>query len=241
MKNTCVIIDDERLVRLALRKDLEKFPEIVILGEASSIKTAKPLIKQINPDILFLDIQLSDGNGFDLLNQIEYSGKVIFITAYDEYAIRAFEVNALDYLLKPLSIIRLKETIDRLNTNNQNDSNLSAPVLKYNDRIMVIHKKSVNFIMLNIISCITASKEYSYIRTIDGNEYFTSKSIGEWESRLPNENFCRIHRSSIINFDFIKKIEHYSTGNAKVILQGLNEPITISRNYFKRLKGRYCL
>lgn len=239
MTLSAIIIDDERLARLTLKKDLEKFPEIIIAGEAPDIKTAKTLIEQINPDLLFLDIQLSDGSGFDLLNQIDYSGRIIFVTAYDEYAIRAFEINAVDYLLKPISAKRLKKAIDKLYHADDQNIHKTTAKLYYNDHLMVMHNKSVNFIKINTITYIKASREYSYINTSDGKEYLTSISIGEWESRMPDQNFCRIHRSTIINFDYIISINHHFTGSAEVIIHGIPEPLNISRNYFKKLKSRY--
>jgi two-component system LytT family response regulator len=239
MTLSAIVIDDERLARLTLKKDLEKFPEIIIAGEASNITTAKSLIEQINPDLLFLDIQLSDGSGFDLLNQIDYTGRIIFVTAYDEYAIRAFEINAVDYLLKPISSKRLKKAIDKLYNSDDQNIHKTTAKLNYEDHLMVMHNKSVNFIKINTITYIKASREYSYINTSDGKEYLTSISIGEWESRMPEQNFCRIHRSTIINFDYIININHHITGSAEVIIQGIPEPLNISRNYFKKLKIRY--
>ena len=240
MSLTALIIDDERLARLTLRKDLEKFPEIIIVGEASGVKMAKSLIEETNPDLLFLDVQMIDGTAFDLLNQIEYSGKIIFITAYDKYALRAFEVNAVDYLLKPISLKRLQHAIEKLSDENIADK-LPAPKLNYDDRLMVMHKNSVNFIKINSISTVCASREYSYIHTIEGKVYLTSTSITEWENRLPDMNFIRIHRSTIINFDYIVKINHNITGAAEVILQGFTEPLIISRNYFRKLRKRYSI
>lgn len=241
MNYSAIIIDDERLARLTLKKDLERFPEISIIGEASGIASARAVIEKTNPDLLFLDIQLDDGNGFDLLNEISFQGKVIFITAFDEYAIRAFEVNAIDYLLKPISTKRLKSAIDKVSSNEQTDADLLRSKLNYEDRLMVLHKKSVNFIKINMIASINASREYSYLHTIEGKEYLTSKSINEWENRLPDQYFCRIHRSTIINFDYIIKINHNSNGTAGVLIQGTSEPLNISRNYFKKLKERYSL
>lgn len=238
---SAIIIDDERLARLTLLKDLEKFPEINIVGEASGIFSAKSLIAQNNPDLLFLDIQLEDGDGFDLLNQINYTGKVIFITAYDEYALRAFEINAVDYLLKPVSVKRLKGAIERVLNSGDQQSEVSAHKLNYTDRLMVMHKQSVNFIKIDSIVLVTASREYTYIHTLDGREYLTSKSIGEWESRMPEEHFCRIHRSTIINFNFIGKIVHKLNGSAEVLIHGHSEPLFISRNYFRKIKERYSL
>lgn len=240
MNYSAIVIDDERLARLTLKKDLEEFPEITILGEASGIASAKPLIEQIKPDLIFLDVQLTDGTGFDLLNQIEYSGKVIFVTAYDKYAFRAFEVNAIDYLLKPISLKRLKSAIDKLS--NEGEQVQSTHIkLNYDDRLMVMHRNAVNFIKINSISAICASRECSYIRTIDGKEYLTSNSISQWENRLPDQNFCRIHRSTIINFDYLNKISHNISGTGEVELKGSLKSYNISRIYFKKIKHRYSL
>ena len=237
---TALIIDDESLARFTLRNKLSDFPEIEIIGEAASLKEAEEKIKVLNPGLLFLDIQLPDGSGFDLFNLIGYTGKVIFVTAYDEYALRAFEINAIDYLLKPVSAKRLKTAIERLGESL--DASLTRIVkLNYNDRLMVQHKTSVNFIKISQITHITASGEYSYVHTNNSREFITSKSLNEWEIRLPDQNFCRIHRSTILNFDYIVKIDHNITGTAEVILQGSPESFKISRNYYKKLKQRYSL
>jgi two-component system, LytTR family, response regulator len=237
---TALIIDDESLARFTLRNKLTDFPEIEIIGEAASLKEAEEKIKVLNPGLIFLDIQLPDGSGFDLFNLIEYTGRVIFVTAYDEYALRAFEINAIDYLQKPVSAKRLKTAIEKLGES-LDASRTRIIKLNYNDRLMVEHKKSVNFIKISQITHITASGEYSYIHTKDGMEFITSKPLNEWEIRLPDENFCRIHRSTILNFDYIVKIDHNITGNAEVILQGSPESFKISRNYYKKLKQRYSL
>lgn len=233
-----IIIDDERLARLTLRKDLEKFSDITILGEASSIETAKILIEREKPDLLFLDIQLSDGNGFDLLNQVDYFGKIIFITAFDKFALRAFEVNAIDYLLKPVSLRRLRSAINKLSEKNciKKEDFIE---LNYEDRLMLKHRNTINFIRLNTIAAICASREYSYIFTKSGTKYFASTSISIWEKRLPGNNFCRIHRSTIINFNYIIKIHHKINGTAEVIMQGIPEMLIISRNYLKIIKEKY--
>jgi two-component system LytT family response regulator len=236
---TCVVIDDEDLARLTLRNKLTYFPNIEVIGEANSIKEGMEVINNLKPDLLFLDIQLSDGTGFDLLNKLEFTGEIIFVTAYDEYAIRAFEINAVDYLLKPISNKRLKDAIEKLNKKLSTDSNVNIVKLNYDDRLMVTHKKSV--IKINSIISINASREYSYVYTVEGKEYLTSKSISEWDNKLPDQNFCRVHRSTIINFDFINKINHQVTGTAEVFMQGLSEPLRISRNYFRKLKERYGL
>jgi two-component system LytT family response regulator len=187
---SALIIDDERLARFSLSKKLRNFPEINIVGEASGIVSAIKAIEALNPDLLFLDIQLSDGNGFDLLNKIDFNGKIIFVTAYDEYAFRAFEINARDYLLKPVSAERLKNAINRLKSEDQAETFAAVSKFRYNDRIMIEQKNSINFLKIDDIVLINASKSYTIITASTGKKYLISRAIGEWESRLPEEHFA---------------------------------------------------
>jgi two-component system LytT family response regulator len=235
---TVLIVDDERLARLNLRKKLNMYSEIEVIGEASSIETGIKAISDLNPDLLFLDIKLSDGTGFDLLNKVEFKGKVIFQTAYDEYACRAFEINALDYLLKPITKERLKKVIDNLiNSTKENNAHI-IPKFRYDDRIMIEQRKSIYFIKVENIIYIKAVREYTSIFEKGGKEYVVLKSIGDWQKELPDEHFARIHRNSVINFNYIERSER--CGNtAKIFLISIPEPISISRGYYKLIKTRY--
>jgi two-component system LytT family response regulator len=235
---TALIIDDERLARLNLRKKLSMFSEIEVIGEASGIETGIKAIRELNPDLLFLDIKLSDGTGFDLLNKVEFKGKVIFQTAYDEYACRAFEINALDYLLKPITKERLKKLIENIiNSSNENNAH-NNPKFRYDDRIMIEQKKSIYFIKVENIICIRAEREYTTIFEKGGGEYLILKSIGDWQKELPDEHFARVHRNSIINFNYIERSERFGN-TANIFLSTIQEPILISRGYYKLIKSRY--
>lgn len=234
-----IIVDDEYWARVSLQDKLKEIPEIEVIGEADSITKAKKEIEKLNPDILFLDVQLNDGTGFDLLNQLEFSGKVIFITAYDKYAVRAFEINALDYLMKPISERRLKMAIEKINITKAPIKKKIPEKFKYDDRLMVIYRDYIHFIKISAIVLITAAQDYTLIKATDGKEYLLSKSMNEWESRLPEKKFCRIHRSSIINFEFIEKITKYSSNSANIYLKDFDEPFKVSRSYYKKLKERY--
>jgi len=238
-KFSALIIDDERLARNSLKKKLEKFPEIEVIGEADGISRAIIEITKLNPEILFLDIQLSDGTGFDLLNRIDFTGKTIFITAYDEYAIRAFEINAVDYLLKPISVQRLQTAIDRVKQNDPIQMHSGSSKFKGDDRLFVLIGQSIHFIKINTIITITASRDYSLVKTTDGKEYLVSKTMAEWEERLPEQNFCRISRTLIVNFDFIERSERWFSNTAMVYISGLKEPLKLSKSYFKKIRDRY--
>jgi len=235
---TAVIIDDERLARVSLFKEISRFIEIDIIGEASSIQTAVKVIEKLNPDILFLDIQLSDGSGFDLLDKVEYKGKIVFVTAFDEYATRAFEINALDYLMKPVSHERVEKVIKRLTESSQVTQYKKPSGFRYDDRIMIEQKKSIHFIKLDTLVCIKAERDYTMLTDSAGKEYLVFENIGEWQKKLPDEHFARIHRNSIINFNFIEKAEKYGH-TAHIFLKSISAPIPVSRGYYKLIKARY--
>jgi two-component system LytT family response regulator len=235
---TTLIIDDERLARLNLRKKLNTYSEVEVIGEASGVEAGIKAIRELQPDLLFLDIHLSDGNGFDLLNKAEFKGKIIFVTAFDEYACRAFEINAIDYLLKPISNERLKSAIANIIHSENEKSNSSLRKFRYDDRLMIEQKKMIHFIKIENIIYIKADREYTYLFENGGKEYLVLKSIGYWQKELPDEQFARVHRNSIINFNYIEKTER--VGNtAKIFLRSVPEPVTISRGYYKLIKNRY--
>jgi len=235
---TAYIVDDEPLALRTLRKKLEDFPEIEIVGESTRMPKAIKEINNLDPDILFLDIQLVEGTGFDLLNKIDYTGNVIFVTAYDEYAFRAFEVNALDYILKPTSHERLKIALEKvLNSGSRTfTSNLKY---KISDRILIIDRSKMRFVLISNIKLINAARDYSTVETIDGKSFLILRSMKEWEDRLPPEHFVRIHRSYIVNINCIEKINRTSTSSALIYLEDHPEPVTLSRTYYKNAKLKY--
>ena len=185
----CLIIDDERLARIELMRLLKDCPEIEIVGEASGISDAVTKIKNLQPDLIFLDIQLRNETGFDLFDKINYNGKTIFVTAYSEYAIRAFEINAIDYLLKPVNISRLKKSIERLFEHKTENNEFSKQKLSIDDKIFVSTGKMVRFLKISDISLITCELGYSEISTISGDKLIVKKLLKEWEDRLPESHF----------------------------------------------------
>ena len=230
-----LIIDDERLARARLRSMLTEFPDIEIAGEADNVFEAVKLIETIEPDVLFLDIQMPQASGFDLLEQVETNAKIIFVTAFDEYAIRAFEVNALDYLLKPVNPVRLRRAIERLSAPDEKTEKTFEP----DDFLFVDTGRRSKFIKISSIKCIVAADVYSEVFTDDGAKILLLKSLGEWEQRLPRKNFMRIHRSTIINLEFIERVEKRFNYSHRVYLEGINEPFVISRRYAVKLKDKF--
>jgi len=236
-KLTAIIVDDERLARNDLRFMLSYFEKIEVIGEANSISAAQKLITQAIPDVIFLDIQLRGETGFDLLELIPKQIKIIFVTAYDEYALKAFDVNALDYLLKPVNNVRLAESIERLFDDSIPEKDSKSP-LTIEDRLFLLFNAHYKFIKIESIIYISSAADYSEIHLNDGQVGLVDKPMQEWEDRLPGKSFCRIHRSAIINMDYVIKVEEWLNYAFRVHLKGIAEPFVMSRRYASAIKNR---
>ena len=232
-----IIVDDERLARVNLRKLLEPYPEIEIVGEASSCQSTVDMINMFNPQLIFLDIQLSGETGFDLLEMIDNTIKIIFVTAYDEYAIRAFEVNAIDYLLKPVNPERLKAAIDKV-VIKEKEQKREPRNYEYSDSIYVrLNNYASRFIKISSITFIEPIGNYSKIATIEGKHCLVLKTLKQWQEELPDNNFVRIHRSSIVNIEHVDHIEKNPDSGHLAFLKNKPEPLEVSRRYAKKLKS----
>jgi two-component system LytT family response regulator len=235
---TALIVDDERLARKEMAEMLAAFPFIQIVGEADGVDTAIAAISKYSPDVLFLDIQMPRKSGFDLLNETDYDGKVIFVTAYDEFALRAFEINAMDYLLKPVSPERLENSIRRL----REEKPLPGPVgrkLRPDDRLFLTFGNHLRFISVGEIAMIRAERDYSMLFLTNGKSGLVSKPMKEWEMRLPENLFCRIHRSSIINMERVEKVDKWFNSSLRIQIRGLSEPLTISKRYATMIREKF--
>lgn len=232
-----IIVDDEELAREDLKALLKDFSEIEIIGEAGTVDEAKELINKTEPDLIFLDIQMPGKSGFDLLQDIQINSKIIFITAYDEYAIRAFEVNAKDYLLKPVNKERLSVAIERIKTEKENEDVVQSK-LEYNDRIFLMVNNHYQFVKIGSIIKITSAGNYSEIYTSNKIKGLVLKSLKDWETRLPGKYFVRIHRNAIINLEYVAHVEAWFNYSYKVFLNEVDEPLVISRRYAAKLKDR---
>lgn len=233
-----VIVDDERLARKELRSLLADHPTIEIVAEADSVKAAAPLIHTTNPDVIFLDIQMPGAPGFQLLEQIDPAIKVIFVTAFDAYAIRAFEVNALDYLLKPINPARLATAVARLTCSEVTPAALLRK-LEYGDRLLLEIGGRAQFLKLDLLVCLRAAGDYSEVITTAGKPSLVLKSLKEWEERLPENYFARIHRSTIINLEYVERIEGHFNRSYQIHLRHWPEPLLVSRRYAAQLKQRF--
>jgi two-component system LytT family response regulator len=236
-----LIVDDERLARNELKRLLEPYTKIEIVGEAANAEEALKLIEEQQPELLFLDIQMPGKNGFELLSSIEgKTPEVIFTTAFDEYAIKAFEFNALDYLLKPIDTERLKETIHRIEENQAQPEASVHPneraekVLGENDQVFVKDGEKCWFVKLGKIRLFESMGNYVRLH-FDDQKPLVLKSLNNLEERLDPNTYFRANRKHIINLHWIEKIEPWFSGGLLVTLQG-GDKIEISRRQAIRFK-----
>ena len=238
-----IIIDDERLARNELKKLLEQHPEINIIDEASNVDEAIEKIDLSRPDLIFLDIQMPGKTGFDLLAEIEKAPRVIFTTAYDEFALKAFEVNALDYLLKPIDPKRLADAIQKL----QSEIALEqASLLGVNrgpltevDQVFVKDGERCWFVKLGEIRLFESVGNYAKV-FFGTNKPLILKSLNALEERLDDRMFFRANRKHIINLRWIEKIEPYFNGGLLVDLKG-GEKVEVSRRQTVKFKEMMSL
>jgi len=228
-----LVVDDERLARVELRTLLAAHPQIDATAEAADLNAAVAAMAGQAFDLVFLDIQLGTGTGFDLLPSIGASCRIVFVTAHDAYAIRAFEVNALDYLLKPVHPDRLASTIARIE---RPDPTPNAVHRLTTDGVAFLRSgTSAGFVKVGSIACILAEGDYSRVVTIDGRETLVLRSLAEWEARLPVETFVRIHRSAIANSAVVARTTRGRDGRWRLHIPALAQPLVVSRRYGRRL------
>ncbi len=221
-----IIVDDERQSRNLLRRMLIDFCEGVnIIGEAKNVQTSITLLKQKKPDVLLLDIEMSDGTGFDLLNKlVDINFKIIFITGYDQYAIKAIKYAALDYLLKPVNLGELQQAIHKVKKGLNNESRQLGLLYRHYEKkeetitqIVLPGRDSHIVAELHKIVRIEAQGSYVMIYLEDQKNHLVVKSLSYYEDLLPSKHFFRIHKSHLIN---IHKVARYDAGRSgKVVLK----------------------
>ncbi len=239
-----VIIDDERLARTELKKLLQDFPEVEVIGEASNAAEGLEKIENLSPDIIFLDIQMPGKTGFDMLTELERAPHVIFTTAYDEYALKAFEVNALDYLMKPVEPRRLADALQKVQQAEEKE--LAAAVAGINrgtlteaDQVFVKDGERCWFVKLSEVRLFESVGNYAKV-FFGTNKPLILKSLNALEERLDEKTFFRANRKHIVNLRMIEKIEPYFNGGLLLELQG-GEKIEVSRRQAVKFKEMMSL
>lgn len=240
-----IIIDDERLARNELKKLLMDYPEIEVVAEAANVGEGIEKIENLNPELIFLDIQMPGKTGFDLLSELDKTPHVIFTTAYDEYALKAFEVNALDYLLKPVEPKRLADAIQKLHLQEEREQsngtteNVNRSTLYEQDQVFVKDGERCWFVKLNEIRLFESVGNYAKVY-FGPNKPLILKSLNALEERLDEKMFFRANRKHIINLRLIERIEPYFNGGLLLELKG-GEKIEVSRRQTVKFKEMMSL
>lgn len=238
-----IIIDDERLARNELKKLLSEFPEIEVIEEAANAKEGIEKIETLNPDLIFLDIQMPGMTGFDMLQELDRMPYVIFTTAYDEYALKAFEVNALDYLMKPIEPKRLADALQKLIQAEEKElaaqQVFNRELLTESDQVFVKDGERCWFVKLSEVRLFESVGNYAKVY-FAGNKPLILKSLNALEERLDEKTFFRANRKQIVNLRMIEKIEPYFNGGLLLDLQG-GEKVEVSRRQAVKFKEMMSL
>ena len=240
-----IIIDDERLARNELKKLLAEFPEIEVVAEAANANEGAEKVNDLSPDLIFLDIQMPGKTGFDMLTELDRTPEVIFTTAYDEYALKAFEVNALDYLLKPVEPKRLADAINKLNNREEKDNgdhepmNFNRSILRESDQVFVKDGERCWFVKLTDIRLFESVGNYAKV-FFGPNKPLILKSLNALEERLDEKVFFRANRKHIVNLRLIDKVEPYFNGGLLLELK-VGEKIEVSRRQTVKFKEMMSL
>jgi two-component system LytT family response regulator len=238
-----IIVDDERLARKELGNLLKEHEEIEVIGEAANIDEAYEMINELNPELIFLDIQMPGGTGFDLLDKLDKAPYVIFTTAYDEFALKAFEVNALDYLLKPVQPDRLSETVKKLELESEEEEKsfevTQDKPLTLQDQVFVKDGDKCWFVSLSNIRLFESDGNYIKVY-FDNNRPMIHKSLNALDQKLDNRSFFRASRKHIINLSWVENIEPWFNGGLMVKLKG-GDKVEVSRRQAAKFKDMMSL
>lgn len=235
-----LLIDDEPPARAILRALLLAHPTIAIVGEAGRIADARARLAHDDYDLVFLDIQLRGGSGFDLVPDVRPAARIIFVTAHDEHAVRAFAVNALDYLLKPVEPARLAESIRRSVGQPPaavDDSRWRSRAWRTDDSILVRLEGGTRLLALAEIATITSNENYCDLELGNGERLFVRHTLKAWEEALPSPPFVRVHRQSVINLARLVRVEDDGSPAPLLHLRGAREPVRISRREWPAVRA----
>jgi two-component system, LytTR family, response regulator len=233
-----LVIDDERPVRILTKHVLAQYPQVFdVIGEAANGPEAVAQIDQLRPDLIFLDIQMPGCNGFEVLAQLTHRPLVVFLTAFDNYAVQAFETNGIDYLLKPLEPERLEKTIQKLQQYLQPPSldiqllqtllQQQKPAQSPSSTISVKVGNKIVLLGMDEIAFLESKEKYTAIKTLQGKEYLDAQPLSYWETRLPGQ-FLRIQKGAIINTHHIDHLERYINNRFNITMKDKAASVLLS-------------
>lgn len=234
-----IVVEDSRVARKGLVNMLRGFAQIEVVGEADHPASALALVHELRPDVIFLDIHMPGESGFDLLEKLDYMPRIVFTTAYSEYAIRSFDYHAIDYLLKPISLERLAIAIGKLAHDGLQAARDAKPPLDISSRIFVKDGDKCHLVALGTIRYIESCKNYVRI-FFDGHSAFVKRSLSQVEERLPGKHFLRVSRQYIVNLQAIAAIGQ-GLGDGYEMTMNDGKTIEVSRRHAAELKALLSL
>ncbi len=237
-----LVIDDERLARSELRRLLRAHSEIEVIGEAANATQAEEKIRALKPDLIFLDVQMPGRNGFELLSDLPEAPRVIFTTAYDQYALKAFDFGALDYLLKPIEPERLTRALERLQERDHADEAATSAQgsLGEHDQVFLKHGERCWLVRVGEIRLLESEGNYARVYFAE-NRPLIPRSLQLLETRLDPQHFVRVSRQHIINLRFVRKIEPWFDGGLLLSLGEHDPQIKVARRRAQELRERLSL
>ncbi len=242
-----VLIDDERNARDDLRAMLGAHPEIEVVGEAATVRAARELLATADYSLVFLDIQLLGGSGFDLVPGVRPAARIIFVTAHNQHAVRAFEVNALDYLLKPVRAERLAQALVRIAppapvaAAPAETASAAAPAglaLRPDDIIHLSSGTTARFAPVTDLCAIEAEENYSLVHLADQSSILVRRSLKAWEEILPPADFMRVHRTAIVSLARLTGYRRDAQKSVHLAVQAVTHPIPVGRMFWADLRAR---
>ncbi len=232
-----LIIEDSHIYRKVLCEIVSRIEHLELIGAAQDFEEGKELLLNKDPELLLLDVEIGEVTSFELIPFISENTKVIFITTHPEYAVKAFEVSAVDYLVKPITEERLRSALKKvfhLSEQSAEDND----TLQMNQKILVNKHDYLELILVSDISHLVSIGNYVKIYCKNGQQYVKYGSIKSWINKLPTKQFIQIHRSSIINLNEVKKIEKWTNDTGRAYLNNFEDFLEISRSYFQKLKTK---
>lgn len=234
------MVEDERLARNELVRLLARMPGIELVGEAADCESARGLLQDCSPHLAFLDIELAGGSGFDLLASAPPGLRTVVVSAYEAYALRAFEVSAVDYLLKPVQPERLEAALAKVRGTAIGNEAAHEQTLDYGDHLFLATAGGATaFLSVGSVAAVVAEGDYTRVYCIDGVAHLVFKPLRHWQARLPPHAFVRIHRSAIVNIRRVRRVDAWLNHRFRVEVEGLRKPLMMSRRHAQALKQRF--
>ena len=231
-----LLIDDEAPARSRLRELLEAHADVEIVGEASCVGEAAELCDALHPSLLFLDLQMPKGSGFELLPRLNIVPEIIFVTAYEQYAVRAFEVNAIDYLLKPVFEDRLALALSRLGQR-WTEAEHEPEAVRDDDRVFLRTSKGLRVALVRQVTHIVADGNYTTVWLLDGDSFLIDRAMCVWEAMLHHTRFVRLDRSLMLNLAHFENLRVTSRDMAQLTVRGRPDVVKIGRAARLRLQS----